>query len=303
MSKAFPKIRVGEPVRHQSLSLFPLFTDTESDLEYQLADEAIAQESLLVEEVNEGGSVPELLVENKSGSRILFLEGEELIGAKQNRILNTSILVAANSKIKVPVSCVEQGRWSYHSRQFSSSGHHSPSKLRHSLKASVSESLSAGEGHRSDQGRVWQEVEEMTTKHGSVAPTMAMSDTFTAQETNVEDFRKNLPFVEGANGMAIVVGNRVVSVDVFDKPATCQKVWSRLISGPILDALLHESGEDVPTREKVEEWVHSAGSYPWEEVAPVGEGEELRAHVETGEEGSALMYAGTLVHGSVIAKS
>jgi transposase len=44
-----------------------------------------------VQEVSEGGSVPDLLVENSGDTRVLFLEGEELVGAKQNRILNTSV--------------------------------------------------------------------------------------------------------------------------------------------------------------------------------------------------------------------
>ena len=80
------------------------------------------------------GSVPELLVENMGDIRVLFIEGEELVGAKQNRILNTSILVAAKSKTKIPVSCVEQGRWGYKSKFFGSSGSHSPSKLRYALE-------------------------------------------------------------------------------------------------------------------------------------------------------------------------
>ena len=54
-------------------------------------------ESVLVEEVSEGGSVPDLLVDNKGAARVLFLEGEELIGAKQNRMTNRSILLAPSS--------------------------------------------------------------------------------------------------------------------------------------------------------------------------------------------------------------
>ena len=44
---------------------------------------------MTVEEVSEGGSVPNLFVENKGDIRVLFLEGEQLIGAKQNRVLNS----------------------------------------------------------------------------------------------------------------------------------------------------------------------------------------------------------------------
>ena len=85
------------PVRHASLSVFPLFTELSSEVDYLLADEAIAAEAVIVKEVSESGSVPDLLVENKGDARVLFLEGEELVGAKQNRILNTSVLVAAHS--------------------------------------------------------------------------------------------------------------------------------------------------------------------------------------------------------------
>jgi hypothetical protein len=40
-----------------------------------------------------------------------LLDGEELIGAKQNRALNLTILAPAKQVIVIPVSCVEAGRW------------------------------------------------------------------------------------------------------------------------------------------------------------------------------------------------
>jgi hypothetical protein len=63
-------------------------------------------------EVSRGGSVPELKVVNKSDRMLLILDGEGLVGAKQNRIVNTTILIAGNTTTVIPVSCVEQGRWS-----------------------------------------------------------------------------------------------------------------------------------------------------------------------------------------------
>ena len=66
-----------------------------------------------MEEVNESGSVPNLAVKNKCDRPLLIPEGEILIGAKQNRVINITVLVAAGVKFVLPVSCVEAGRWRY----------------------------------------------------------------------------------------------------------------------------------------------------------------------------------------------
>ena len=106
MSVTMPEVRIGDPQRFQMLSVFPLFTGTDGGVDYLLSDEALQTEALVVTEVSESGSVPNLLVENKSDRRVLFLEGEELIGAKQNRILNTSVLIAAITfESAIPMRC------------------------------------------------------------------------------------------------------------------------------------------------------------------------------------------------------
>ena len=104
-----PEIRVGDPIRHEALSVFPLFLEAGDGLDYLLADEAIAAGTLTVSEVGESGSVPDLFVENTGDSRVLFIEGEELRGAKQNRVLNTSVLVAAGGKTKIPSVASSRG--------------------------------------------------------------------------------------------------------------------------------------------------------------------------------------------------
>jgi hypothetical protein len=301
MTVALPKIRVGDPLRHESLSVFPLFSLATGDVDYILSEPALADESLLVEEVDESGSVPDLLVENKGDVRVLFLEGEELIGAKQNRILNASVLVAAHSKIKIPVSCVEQGRWRYKSRYFGSSGSHSPSKLRRALKASVSRSVKQKRGHRSDQGEVWKEVTALHASHAVESDTAAMSDAFDSYQDQIACFRDNLGYVDRATGLAVAIGDKVLSVDLFDKPSTCQKVWDRMLSGVVFDALEAGETDKVASVADVEQLLGTAGDLPWEQSEAVGEGEEYRAESDDGDHASALAFEQTVVHGSVLA--
>ena len=300
MSVALPTLRVGDPVRHEALSVFPLFAEPNGQVDYRLSDEALADESLTVEEVSEAGSVPDLLVVNKGNTRVLFIEGEELIGAKQNRILNSSLFVAAHSKLKIPVSCVEQGRWRSTSKFFGASGSHSPSKLRRALKLSVSRSVKEKRGHTSNQREVWREVACLHAAHGVESSSAAMSDAFDTYQDRVADYRKRLKYVDGATGMAVAVGDKVVALDVFDKTSTCSKVWDRLLSGVVFDAMEAGKTDKQPSVADVQQLLGVAGDLPWEQAEAVGEGEEYRAESKRGDHASALTFTDTVVHGSMV---
>jgi hypothetical protein len=244
--------------------------------------------------------VPTLVVNNKGDSRVLFLEGEELRGAKQNRVLNTSVLIAAHSKTQIPVSCVEQGRWRYRSRHFSPSGSHSSSKLRHYLKASVSASLRRGAGHSSDQSAVWREVSRQMDALDSSSSTHAMSDTYENYKSRLEEFQSHLKYVEGATGVAVAVGPNVVAVDVFDKPGTCRKVWDRLLSGVVMDALEEPPSDTTAQAGDVEALLARLRQAAWEPAPAVGDGQEFRSDAVPPAHASSLVVDNAVLHGSVV---
>ena len=211
-------IDLGEPLSFGSLTVYPLYARSTA-LEYQLLDEGLAAGTVKISELNESGSVPELMVENRGDSRLLLLEGEELVGAKQNRILNTSVLVPARSQLKIPVSCVERGRWRYDSRKCGASGHHSSWALRRVLARSVSHSLGKQRGCRSDQMRVWEEIEAEQSALAVASCTAAMSDTFKSISASVKEFNDNLPSPPSASGMLVAIGSQFVALDLFDSDA------------------------------------------------------------------------------------
>ena len=301
MSLRLPKLQVGQPVRYEALTLFPLFAETSGEIAYRLGDEALADQSVLVSEVSQSGSVPELMVENKGDLRVLFLEGEELVGAKQNRILNTSVLVPAHQKIVIPVSCVERRRWRHDSAYFGASGSHSPSKLRRALKASVSRSVADSGRHTSDQMAVWREVDSIHESLSVESATRAMSDSFTSYHSQIEAYKDRLPYVEGASGLAIALGDQVTSIDLFDQPSTCRKVWKRLLSGMVLDALQTPKPNQPVSDTEVARMLALTNELCWEPTPVVGEGLEYRAKSVRGDYATALVFEGTLIHGSVVA--
>jgi hypothetical protein len=100
----------GTPTEYRNLTIFPLIDESGKEPDYLTLDEALAQKCAKITELSESGSVPELRFVNESDKRVLLLDGEELVGAKQNRILNLRILVPAGKTLVIPVSCVEAGR-------------------------------------------------------------------------------------------------------------------------------------------------------------------------------------------------
>ena len=92
-----------------------------------------------------------------------------------------------------------------------------------------------------------------------------------------------------------------MAFDLFVKPATCQKVWDRLLSGVVFDALEADETDQHASVADVEQLVAAAGDLPWEQSEAVGEGEEYRAESQRGDHASALAFEETVVHGSVMA--
>ncbi|MCB1843890.1 MAG: hypothetical protein KDI09_13080, partial [Halioglobus sp.] len=156
--EALKNITLGSPQLFENLHIIPLLAPAAGKADYLTLDEAQARGLATVTEVSESGSVPTLLLDNAADTALFLLDGEELVGAKQNRILNLSLLVPARTSLHIPVSCVEQGRWSRRTRDFSSSDRTLFSKGRARKAARVSENLRTSGARDSDQSEVWDDI-------------------------------------------------------------------------------------------------------------------------------------------------
>jgi hypothetical protein len=151
------ELKFGKIKQFRNISVFPLFSYSVAGAHphphphYITLDEAISSGILKIKEVSIAGNVPELIAENKSHQLILLLDGEEVVGAKQNRILNTTILLDRLSTTTIPVSCVEAHRWSYSSEVFAASQNLLNYDIRRAKQSTVSASLRSSNRYMSDQ--------------------------------------------------------------------------------------------------------------------------------------------------------
>ncbi len=109
--KTLGSILAGRPQSHGALTVIPILAPMQAEPEWLTLAEA--GDRVPITEVGEEGSVPDLKVANQGDLPLLLLDGEQLVSAKQNRILNMTVLWAAQAEVNIPVSCVERGRWGY----------------------------------------------------------------------------------------------------------------------------------------------------------------------------------------------
>jgi hypothetical protein len=235
-------LELGPPAAFRSLAVFPLRGPGGREPGYVTLDEALEADTARVTEVSDGGSVPELRFENRGDTPVLLVDGEELVGAKQNRVLNVTILVAAGQTVTIPVSCVEQGRWSWSSPAFASAERLHFSRGRAQKAAQVSESLKVSGDPRSEQGEVWEAIAAKAFSLGVESPTGAMSDIYEKAAPDLEAYRRELRPEAGQRGAVFAVGGRVAGLDLFDAPGTLERLWGKLVASYALDALEAELG-------------------------------------------------------------
>lgn len=244
LSALLASLRTGDPKIHNGLGLWPVFADCRPEPAYLTLVEALALDGFKITEVSEGGSVPSLRVVNGTPQHVLLFDGEELKGAKQNRILNTTILIAAGTTLDVPVSCTEQGRWSYDAPQFSTSGSLAHAELRKRKSIDVAMSLEQSQAHFSNQSAVWEEIESLhvAAKTADSSKTRAMKDAYNERQKELDDFAREVVRHEGQCGLLAVIGDRVEGIDVLSRPEAYTTLHRRLVESHAMDFLIRKEG-------------------------------------------------------------
>ncbi len=287
-----------EPQCHRNIVVFPLLSAANHSPDYVTLSDAIPNGSLTVTEISNAGSVPELLAINHGDRPVLLLDGEELIGAKQNRTLNTTILLKERTETRIPVSCVERGRWSSVSPSFSSSEHVMERKARARKVSSVSASLAASAGFASDQGMVWNEISMLQCKAAMQSPTDAMHDVFESTARELDQCLETFRCVPGQQGLLVVVDGEVAGFDLISRDDAYSRLHAKLVKSYVLDAILEKDskpGDPVLADIKAREFLEQAGQCRPTRHPSAGYGVDCRFAAPQ-VAGSCLWHDGCVIH-------
>lgn len=312
IAEALASIKLGAPAQFQNMTLIPLYAAEDRAPGYLLLDDALERKLARVSEVSEAGQVPELMFVNDAAEKVLLVDGEELVGARQNRILNVSMLVGAHRELKIPVSCVEQGRWHYKSRHFESAERTLYARARANKMRSVSASMRERGSRHSDQGEIWNDISAKARYMHCESPTESMSDIYEQQQANIEDYvtaflpqQKTSSPLEGEGGdegkthqvgALFAINGKVVGLDLFDSPATFRKSMAKLLRSYAMDAIeVPQRDARPPVEAVVRKFLDDMQAAALGRFPALGEGEDLRIESEA-VAGGALFAGNRVVH-------
>lgn len=229
------EIKIVSFCKYQRLSVVQFIFEPQNSFNYISGPEAVKNELLQVKEVGQAGNVNNLNLFNLSDKYVFFMDGDILVGAKQNRVLNTSVLVAPNSKITLPVSCVEQGRWSAISDKFNASDYITPQKLRAKKSRAVEENLKYQKSFMAKQGEVWDDVDNYSMSFSIKSPTMNLMDIYENKKKDFESFIDNFPVNEDANGLAIFTDRELLNVDLFNRTDIYREYYPKILRSTAME--------------------------------------------------------------------
>jgi hypothetical protein len=303
LSNALHSLALGTPVSTDRLAMVPLLHPQPDAPDYLLLDETLDGGLAEVTEVSGDGAVPELRFRNRAERDVLLVDGEELVGAKQNRVLNLTILAPALSEITIPVSCVEAGRWAWRSQRFAAGRRELHARARAEKMRGVSAALrEEGRRARGDvQSAVWRAVDDKLAFFDVASDTRALRDAWEATEPRLRVLRETFVARPDQVGAAFFIGGTLVGLDLFDAPATLAKLLPKLVDSYAIDALeCEDESAQRPSLEAVRALLARIAQAPAAAYPAVGKGTDLRIDAG-GLQAAALVDGERLVHLSAFA--
>ena len=269
-------LSIGFPTSVDGLSVYPLLRTTATPPFYDTLSDAVRLGTLHISEVSDSGHVPELRVVNDGARPVLIIDGEELVGAKQNRIVNLTVLVPERATITLPVTCVEAGRWRPVSAEFAPAERAYHASGRRSKLDQVSMSLRSDSSPMADQSEVWSEIALKSARLGATSPTGAAAAMYEQRRDSLDRIISSITQLPQQVGAVFTIRGMIAGLDAFDSPDTWTRTMPKLLRSYGLDAVDTAIGGDGFATPDPQRFMDALSHAACTKYPAVGAGQDLR---------------------------
>ena len=226
------ELGLGATRTANGLDLTALIAPPNGVRDYRLLHEAI--DDIAIEEAAKE-QVNRISVFNRGEKPVLILEGQTVTGAKQNRVVASTVLVPPGSMVGLDVGCVEQGRWSPRYGAFVV-GTSSVSSL---LRTQMAKAKTMG---HVNQAALWSDVHKLMLFHKQRSATMDYVTLLETQKRKVDAQARALEPQPGQVGMIVLDGGRLVAMELLGHADAWRAMAERLVGSYLLGAEDRERG-------------------------------------------------------------
>ncbi len=228
-------LTLKEPFFIHNIRLFPITGEIGHD-GFTTLEEGISSKEIVIEDTR---GVNEVTIRNLSEQQFFAIDGEEIIGARQNRILNTDVYIEPHREYTVPVTCIEQHRWSG-GQTFAEAGFAVTPSLRSTLALSVNASLNQKKGFISNQSLIWSKIENTLKSTRISSMTSSFHDVYKTLGDMVNELMEGFDSIKDAVGFAAFINDRFIAMDIFASNSLYQKFEKKLLKSYILDGYIRK---------------------------------------------------------------
>jgi len=290
---------ISEPIERNNITAFFLSSIEKNNNKYLSLSEAMDKNQVQISEVNKKGLFTKLRVSNKSSNDIIILNGELIIGSqiRQDRIVDSTVLIPGHATVLINTFCGEQYRWS----------------PRLSNKISTSETLyfSSGRANNaadintklSKQYRIWSEISEKISDFNVKSFTNSVDQIYKKKKVNVEEIVNFFKIPSEAVGVALGINHQLVNIDIFSNNYMLQNYLPKIIRSLALDSFKEKSRKSDLKKKDVHRFlrqIHHADKQKCK-VVEGALGEELKFN-NASVAGSILFHKEQTVHFSAFVK-
>ena len=224
---------------------------------------------------------------------MILVDGEEVVGGDQNRIINSTVLVDAQSEMEISVSCSEENRWDY-KNEFESSDYIANSQTRLAKEIASRDSTYF-------QDTVWSSIEMLEERTSFSSPTKAMKESYENLKIDHSELIKAFNIVNNQNGVLIIINGEIKGFEIFLNSDIYKTFHEKIIKSYIIDCKIEkeEYNINIPAAEDV---INKAYNSSFDKKQNIGLEETFTFENENGL-GTLYIYKDTILHWSYFKKS
>jgi len=314
--------RILDPVTYENIAVFPVVSGSSQDTSSFLTlEEGLASGEVTVSErgaagmvrnrggvrpiavpqYDAGASVNQLVLINRSKRPLLLLAGELVSGGKQDRIIGKDRIVPVGAEpLPLDVFCVEHGRWTGASSQFTSSNTivHPSVREQAAVEQKQTEVWAAVAGGSTAAARLSAAVpsapaprlstDALADAISSEAPTQSYRKIYEGRRVGgsvdefVEQVQRRFARATGnlkgehVVGVIVAYGGEVAWSDIFASGDLFHQYWSKLLRSYAVEALARPALRETASADDAREFLRrpngrevqetEAGVYRWREI-------------------------------------